>query len=73
MRTSEGVTPAPDWMLVAAFVAFTSLYVLLAAIFVRLLRNMATGAPPDLEEEIPLESTQNSPQGGSTRRGSRDA
>lgn len=60
MRTAEGVTPAPDWMLISSFIAFTSLYVLLAAIFIRLLKNMATGAPPDLEE-----SPQNSPRGGS--------
>lgn len=50
MRTAEGVTPAPGGLLVALFAGFTLLYIVLGSVYVRLLKGMATGAPPDLEE-----------------------
>jgi cytochrome d ubiquinol oxidase subunit I len=49
MRTTEGVTPAPG--IGYALIGFMSLYVVLGTICVRLLLRMATGAPPELEEE----------------------
>lgn len=49
MRTAEGVTPVPG--LGFALVGFMSLYVVLGTICVRLLLRMATGAPPELQEE----------------------
>lgn len=49
MRTEEGVTPAPGiWV---ALIGFATLYVILAAICILLLRRMATGAPEELEED----------------------
>lgn len=48
MRTVEGSTPAPGPAV--AFFVFLSIYVVLGAFYVRLLRNMATGAPESLDE-----------------------
>ncbi len=49
MRTAEGVSPAPG--LGYALIGFMTLYVLLGATYVRLLKGMATGAPEELREQ----------------------
>jgi cytochrome d ubiquinol oxidase subunit I len=48
MLTDNGYSPAPG--LPGAFYGFSLLYILLAATLVWLLKRIATGAPPDLED-----------------------